>query len=124
MGEWRRRSTGGRRAAPRRVEGAPAESASPEWAANAPFPTTSIIGLDDADDRLCVLYADARGVHRIYELSLTDTVWRRWRAAPGFHQRFAGMLSGDGATITGRCEGSRDGESWALDFDVVYTRVA
>src|SRR5262245_30870187 len=37
-----------------------------------PFPVTSVIGLDDASGEFTMLYADARGVHRVYRMTLVD----------------------------------------------------
>lgn len=98
-------------------------STPPEWVANAPFPLTTIFGLDDATERGSMLYADARGVLRVYQMSLSDGVWKMWREAPGFFQRFTSAFSDDGKTITGRWEGSVDGAHWDPDFDVTYTKV-
>lgn len=39
---------------------------------------TAVIGLDDADE-VTMLYADARGVHRVYRMTFADGVWRMWR---------------------------------------------
>jgi hypothetical protein len=69
-----------------------------------------------------MLYADARGVHRVYRMTFADGVWTMWRAAPGFNQRFTGTLSADGTTVDGRWEMSGDGENWILDFGLTYTR--
>jgi hypothetical protein len=93
-----------------------------EWRANAPFPTTALIGLDDATGEFTMMYADGRGEHRVYRMTFADGVWRIWRAAPGFHQRFTGELSPDGGTIRARWESSEDGTAWATDFTVTYTR--
>src|SRR5215831_11115189 len=49
---------------------------------------TQMIGADDAEDTCTVLYNDERGVWRVYRTSLVDGVWRIWRDAPGFMQRF------------------------------------
>ncbi|PZF92010.1 hypothetical protein [Micromonospora deserti] len=92
------------------------------WRENAPFPTTAIIGLDDASEELTVLYADARGVHRVYRMTYADGVWRQWRDAPEFSQRFLGTFSADGDSITGRWEMSRDNVTWHLDFELSYAR--
>jgi hypothetical protein len=95
----------------------------PEFAANSPFPTLSIIGLDDASGSYSVLYADGRGVHRVYEMSFDGRVWKQWREAPGFHQRSEATVSEDGQTIDGRWEKSSDGTDWELDFEYTYRRV-
>jgi hypothetical protein len=39
-------------------------------------------------------------------------------------QRFTGMVSEDGSTITGTWELSPDGSTWEHDFDLTYTRTA
>ncbi|MBB3728269.1 hypothetical protein [Nonomuraea dietziae] len=99
------------------------EDAPPEWLANSPFPVSAIIGLDDASEEFTMLYADGRGVHRVYRMTFADGVWRIWREAPGFNQRFTGALSADGASITCSWEMSQDGTSWQHDFDLEYRRV-
>ena len=95
----------------------------PEWVANSPLPLTTIIGLDDSSEAFCMLYADACGVFRVYRMSLSEGIWRLWRDAPGFFQRFTGTFSDDRATIAGHWEGSRDGSTWEHDFDVTYTKI-
>src|SRR5688572_1832563 len=63
--------------------------AAPEiWRQNWPLPSTSIIGLDDAAGGFTMLYADARGVSRVYQMAVEKDVITLWREAPGFHQRF------------------------------------
>ena len=81
-----------------------------------------LIGRDETSPRYTVLYADARGVSRVYQMSLEGRAWKMSRDAPGFSQRFEGRLSPDGATIDGRWEKSTDGETWEHDFDLRYTR--
>ena len=41
------------------------------------------------------LYADDRGVTRVYRGTLTEEGWRLERAAPDFHQRFFGEFGDD-----------------------------
>lgn len=94
-----------------------------EWVANSPFPLTTVFGLDDSSERFCMLYADARGVRRVYQMTLNKGVWKIWREASGFFQRFRGAFSDDGKTITAYWEGSRDGSTWEHDFDLTYTKV-
>jgi hypothetical protein len=102
----------------------PAEFEPPaEWVANSPFPIATIIGLDDSTERFSMLYGDARGVFRVYQMSLVDGVWKVWREAPGFHQRFTGTFGEDNTTITARWERSDDGSRWDYDFDLTYTKV-
>jgi hypothetical protein len=102
----------------------PADFTPVEWRANSPFPVTTIIGLDDSTERFSMLYADARGVFRVYEMSLNDGVWKLWRDAPGFFQRFTGTFHDGGKTIAARWEGSAEGTDWKPDFDLTYTKVA
>jgi hypothetical protein len=94
----------------------------PEWVANSPMPVTAIIGFDDTTHDQVMLYADARGVFRIYRMSLTDEVWKLWRAAPGFHQRFIGAIRDHGQTVDGRWEASEDGSRWEVDFEMRYRK--
>jgi hypothetical protein len=105
-----------------RDEGGPGKDAPPEWIKNSPFPVVSIIGRDDADDELTMLYADGRGVRRVYRWSLEGDTWRIWRDAPGFNQRFTGTFDETGTTITGSWEMSKDGVTWTKDFDLVYRK--
>ena len=95
-----------------------------EWDEPLPPSALSVVGHDDTDDAgVCsVLYADERGVARIYRMSLDDGVWKMWRDSPGFSQRMTGTLSADGNTITWRGELSRDGSHWEQDLSVTYTR--
>ena len=93
-----------------------------EWFENAPRTTVSIIGLDDTAEQFTMLYADSRDVFRVYQMSLSDEVWKLWRDAPGFSQRFTGTFDNDGDTIEGRWERSDDGIEWEVDFDVIYLR--
>lgn len=81
-----------------------------------------MIGRDDTSGAFTALYADDRGVSRVYEMSFADGLWKIWRAAPGFHQRFAGRIRPDGKTIEGSWEKSEDGSSWEKDFDLSYVR--
>ena len=93
-------------------------------AEQATFPTTTmIIGRDHSSETYCLLYFDSRGVSRIYQMSLNAGVWKLWREAPEFSQRFTGTFSDDGTAIGGRWERSSDGTHWEHDFDLTYTRV-
>lgn len=100
-----------------------AEWTDPGWVANAPVSTRSVIGFDDTTDEIVQLYADSRGVFRIYRGTLTDEAWRLERTAPDFHQRYVGHFRDDGRTIAGRWEISPDGAAWELDFPVTYHKL-
>jgi hypothetical protein len=84
----------------------------------------AIIGVGDEPGRLRQHYFDSRGVHRVYEMSLIDRVWKLWRDAPDpFPQRYVGTFSDDGKTITGRWEKAEDGSHWEPDFDLTHRRI-
>jgi hypothetical protein len=89
---------------------------------NAPRTTQAVIGFDDTTREITQLYADDRGVTRIYHGTLTETQWLLERSAPGFHQRFVGEFSEGGAKIDGRWEVSPDGTNWKLDFPIIYRK--
>ena len=46
--------------------------ADPDWVAHSPMPVTSILGFDDSTLEHVMLYSDARGVFRIYRMSLDN----------------------------------------------------
>ena len=80
-----------------------------------------IIGRDESEPGYSVLYADDRGVSRVYRMSLEDEHWQMWRDTPEFSQRFHAQLDPDGQTIRGRWEKSTDqGATWEHDFNVDY----
>ena len=83
-----------------------------------------LIHRDDSAPNYIVLYYDARNVSRIYEMSWQGQLWKMWRQAPGFWQRYEGRVSKDGKTITAHWEKSQDGTTWEHDFDVKYTRLS
>ena len=83
-----------------------------------------LIGRDEATANYTVLYYDARSVSRIYEMSFSEGVWKMWREAPGFWQRYEGTVSKNGKTITACWEKSSDGTRWEHDFDVTYTKIS
>jgi len=89
------------------------------------FPSgTWIIGGDDSMQDCMALYHDSRGVRRVYQTSMADGVWRIWRNAPEFNQRFIGQIADGGETINARWERSGDGSDWVTDFDLVYRKIA
>jgi hypothetical protein len=84
---------------------------------------TWIIGRDDADPDYHVLYSDARGISRVYRMSLHDGTWRMWRDNPEFSQRFEAEVGDGQAVIDGRWEKSQDaGVTWEHDFNVRYRK--
>lgn len=95
------------------------------WAITEPgIPTAiGIIGSDDALEAWSMLYFDERGVSRKFEMTLRDNVWKYWRSAPGFSQRFTGTFVDDGNTLVGVSELSEDDATWKRDLELTYTRV-
>jgi hypothetical protein len=104
------------------AEGSVGADAPREWHENWPTRSDFIVGFDDASGAMTALTSDIRGVHRIYEMSLTDSEWRIWRNAPGFHQRFLGRFDAAGDTIESLWEKSEDGVAWTTDFEGTYRR--
>ena len=91
---------------------------------NPEFPRgIAVMGPDDAAGRYCMLYYDSRGVSRLYQMSLSSTIWKLWRDFPGFSQRFTGTINEDGRTIRASWEKSEDGSHWEHDFDLTYTKI-
>ena len=87
------------------------------------FPiATAIIGRDEAGETYTMLYFDSRGVSRLYQMSLEAGVWKLWRDALGFSQRFSGTFSEDGSRVEGAWEKSQDGSTWEHDFKLTYIK--
>jgi hypothetical protein len=89
----------------------------------------AVIGIDAAGEGYTQHYFDARGVTRLYAMSLTDRVWTLLRVTADFSpldfsQRYVGTFAADGNSIDGRWETSVDGSSWERDFDLSYTRTS
>ena len=82
----------------------------------------AIPGSDDSEGEYYMLTFDERGVSRKHEVSLHEKIWKWWRNAPGFSQRYEAIISEDGNTIIGKGELSKDGVTWEKDLDLTYTR--
>jgi hypothetical protein len=82
----------------------------------------AILGSDDATEEYFILYFDERGVSRKYQMTLRDNIWKYWRNAPGFSQRFTGTIDDNGDTIIGVWELSEDDSTWQRDLELTYTR--
>ncbi|MBA3823789.1 MAG: hypothetical protein H0X24_07785 [Ktedonobacterales bacterium] len=83
----------------------------------------AIFGSDDVADTYSMLYFDARGVSRKFEVTLQGNTWHHWRNAPGFSQRFTGTFADDEQTIIGLWELSEDDVTWQRDLELTYTRL-
>ncbi len=88
------------------------------------FPSgIAIFGSDDSMDEYFMLYFDERRVSRKFQVTLHDNIWRFWRNAPGFSQRFTGTLVEGGNTIIGAGELSTDDSTWEKDLELTFKRV-
>lgn len=88
------------------------------------FPSAvAVIGSDDAEGEYYMLIFDERGVSRKYQVTLEGNTWKWWRNAPGFLQRYEGIIGDGGNTIIGKGELSKDGLSWEKDLELTYIRV-
>ncbi len=83
----------------------------------------AIIGSAAEPDDFVQHYYNSRGVARVYRMGLDERGWTLRREAPGFWQRFNGVFSADGNTISGAWEGSHDGDRWKHDFALTYIKV-
>jgi hypothetical protein len=95
--------------------------------------TLSVIGGAPDGEPQPMHYFDARGVVRLYLMTLEGSTWRIWRApgedwngphGPGFNQRFIGEISTDGTTIESRWERGTGnaGDEWEIDVTMTYVR--
>ena len=83
---------------------------------------TWVIGRDGSQDEYVVLYADARGVSRVYQMSFAGSSWQIWRDDPAFSQRFEATVDDDRNVIVGRWERRSSSGPWEHDFKVTYAR--
>jgi len=82
----------------------------------------SIAVIGEVEGRTAMYYFDSRGVHRVYEMSVSDGVWKLWRDEPGFSQRFAGAFDEGRNEISGTWQLSRDDSTWADDLEITFRR--
>jgi hypothetical protein len=85
-------------------------------------PAHWFIGGDEDHREYGVLYTDQRPVSRVCRMTFARGVWRIWRDAPGFRQRFEGRLRQRGRRIEAHWDKSVNGRSWVRDFDMVFVR--
>jgi hypothetical protein len=67
-------------------------------------------------------YFDSRGVHRIYEMRITDDGWEIARDAPQFSQRLIVRFQEGDNAMEGRSKLSRDDRTWQDDLQITYRR--
>lgn len=86
--------------------------------------SVAVIGRNETLADYELLYADERGVSRIYRMSFDHGKWVQHREDPGFHQRFEGTVTPEGDRISAYWEKSHDdGATWEHDFDLIYRRL-
>ena len=83
----------------------------------------AIFGSDESAQEYYMLYFDERGVSRVVHVTMQENVWKMWRNAPGFSQRFTGTLLDGGKAILGVWELSEDDSTWQKDLELTYQRV-
>jgi hypothetical protein len=86
-------------------------------------PSHWIIGRDEPSAEYTVLYSDDRQYSRVYRMTLSRQVWKIWRDAPKFHQRFEARLSRDSRRIKAHWDRSVEGKKWTHDFDIKYSKI-
>jgi hypothetical protein len=87
----------------------------------------AVIGWDEGRGSFLQHYFDERTVARVYELRLDSGRLTLERTRPDFSplhfsQRYVGTVTED--RIDGAWFMAEDHETWAKDFDLVYTRLA
>jgi hypothetical protein len=88
--------------------------------------TIAIFDSDNSEEGYYMLTFDERDVSRKYEVTLRDNIWKWWRNAPGFFQRYEGAIVDSvdsGNTIIGKGELSKDGLSWEKDLEITYRQI-
>lgn len=123
------------------IAGVPAGRVTFEWALDGQYLIQRSQIDDPVPDSLCVIapnaegdafiqhYFDARGVVRVYAMSVADGVWTLLRDKAdftplSFSQRYVGTFSDDRYAIRGAWERTDAGGEFRRDFDVTYTKLA
>ncbi len=84
----------------------------------------ALIGSDDEADKFIIIYYDARGVSRHYQLSVEGNAITWWRDGVEFSQRNTLTISDDHQTIIGKGEICKDKSTWEQDLDLTYKKIA
>lgn len=82
----------------------------------------AIVGSDNANGEVYMLYFDERDVSRRYDMSIEGNVVRWQRASRDFSQRMVLSVADDGATMVGKGEMSANGGAWEPDLELTYSR--
>jgi hypothetical protein len=83
----------------------------------------ALFGTDDSDDSCTMLYFDARGVARRYEIALAPDSFTWSRDTVEFSQRFHVVIASHGATMEGEGTMKRGNSAWEPDLRLSYVRV-
>lgn len=83
----------------------------------------AIVGSDNANGEVYMLYFDERDVSRRYDMSIEGNVVRWQRASREFSQRMVLSVADDGTTMVGKGEMSANGGVWEPDLELTYSRV-
>lgn len=144
VGEWVLKASfpGGQQAPSGAREDGPRARSRFEWALDgqfllqhteAPVPrapdSLAIVSADPETGAYTQHYYDSRGVVRLYAMTFADGVWTLTRESPdfsplNFRQRFTGIFSQDGNSISGAWEKGAGGVSWERDFGLTYRRAS
>ena len=84
----------------------------------------AIFGTDDSDNACTMLYFDARGVAREYEVTFREDGFSWSRDAPEFAQRFRVTIADDGRKMEGEGTMKKQGQDWEPDLRLSYVREA
>ena len=87
-----------------------------------PPSSVAVFGYDDSFKNYSMIYFDVRKVARVYGMSLADGIWKIWRDAPGFFQRFEGKFNDNRSAIKGLWQLSEDSSDWKDDLKIDYTK--
>ena len=66
-----------------------------------PPTSLSVVGRNESREDYELLYADDRGVSRVFRMTFADRVWTQHREDPGFFQHFEGVVDHSGNGIDG-----------------------
>jgi hypothetical protein len=83
---------------------------------------TAIFGTDDDDDACTMLYFDARGVARRYDVDLRADGFTWSRESRELAQRFRVTVAKDGHVMEGEGTMKKDGGAWEPDLRLSYVR--
>ncbi|WP_280771845.1 hypothetical protein [Salipaludibacillus daqingensis] len=93
------------------------------------FPSSTIIyDYDSITGSYLQHYFDSRGINRLYNMSLENSVWKLWRDTSDFSQldfcqRFVRNINESRDTIHSSWQNSGDGLKWEHDFKLIFRKI-